>query len=171
MRKFIPFLISVILTGSLTLVAQETAQPEEPYFNTDAYIELLKLDIKAQKVVLITEGMELTKEESDKFWPVYKEYAQEVGDLFDDEMKLLKDYAENYETMREDVAKSLLEQALKNDTKRLKLKEKYVVKMGEVLPASKTARFYQLDNRINMLINLQIASQLPLIKYNKQTSD
>ena len=156
-------LISVILL-SIPVFSQESEEKEDvPRFNTEAYIELLKMDVKAKKMMLISEGLQLTQDEADKFWPVYKEYEDEVGGMFEKSLEVLQKYAKHYENMDEETVKELLNASLKLDQKEIKLRTKYTEKMLDILPAKKAAKFYQLDNRINMLINLQIASEVPVL--------
>ncbi len=155
-----------IITALLTLFvisAVSFAQNNESY-DISADIELLKTDLKAQKIILIREGMELNKEEGKKFWPIYNDYQEEAGKLIDLKVKLVKDYAEHYEQMSDKKAEDLLNEAINIDEKSAKLQRKYVKKLKKVLPMVKVVRFYQLDNRINMLLQLQTSANIPLIK-------
>ncbi|NIO06376.1 MAG: hypothetical protein GTN74_17750 [Proteobacteria bacterium] len=130
----------------------------------DAYIELLRSDVKTKKVAIITEVMHFTNEETNAFWPVYREYDLELSKIGDGRLQLIKDYAQNYETMTDEKAKELVDRALRLEAKRTKLKKKYFKKFDKVLPSKTAAKFFQLENQINLLIDLQIASELPLIK-------
>ncbi len=130
----------------------------------DAYIELLRSEVKTKKVAIITEVMHFTNEETNAFWPVYREYDLELSKIGDGRLQLIKDYAQNYETMTDEKAKELVDRALRLEAKRTKLKKKYFKKFDKVLPSKTAAKFFQLENQINLLIDLQIASELPLIK-------
>jgi len=130
----------------------------------EAYIELLRSDIKTKKVAIITEVMQFIDEEARAFWPVYREYDLELSKIGDARIELIKDYARNYETMTDEKAKELIQRALKLQERRTKLKKKYFKKFDKVLPSKPVAKFFQLENQINLLIDLQIASELPLIK-------
>lgn len=130
----------------------------------DAYIELLRSDVKAKKVAIVTEVMHFTDEEAKVFWPVYREYELELAKIGDARIELIKDYARNYETMTDEKAKELIQRALKLEERRTKLKKNYFKKFDKVLPSRAVAKFFQLENQINLLIDLQIASELPLIK-------
>ena len=130
----------------------------------EAYIELLRSDVKTKKVAIITEVMHFTNEEAKAFWSVYREYEFELSKIGDGRLELIKDYAQNYETMTDEKAKELIEKALKLEGKRTKLKRRYFRRFDRVLPSKTVAKFFQLENQINLLIDLQIASELPLIK-------
>src|SRR5437762_1469201 len=72
--------------------------------NMRAYTELLRSDLRAQKVAIITEVMQFTEAEDTKFWPVYREYEAELAKINDDRMALIKDYADNYAALTDVVA-------------------------------------------------------------------
>lgn len=130
----------------------------------EAYIELLRSDVKTQKVAIITEAMQFTNEEGNAFWPIYREYEVDFAKIGDARIVLIKDYAQNYETMTDEKAKELVQRGLKLEERRTKLKKKYFRKFDKVLSSKTVAKFFQLENQINLLIDLQIASELPLIK-------
>jgi hypothetical protein len=83
----------------------------------DAYIELLRSDVKTKKVAIITEVIQFTNEEAKVFWPVYREYDFELSKIGDGRLELIKDYAQNYETMTDEKARDLVERALKLEGK------------------------------------------------------
>jgi hypothetical protein len=130
----------------------------------EAYIELLRSDVKTKKVAIITKVMQFTDEEANAFWPVYRGYEFELAKIGDAKIELIKDYAQNYETMTDEKAEELVTGVFKLEEKRTKLKKKYFKKFDRVLPSTTVAKFFQLENQILLLIDLQIASQLPLIK-------
>ena len=162
-NRIITSILLVLFVLSALSFAQDGKKQESDYDLT-AEIELLKTDLKAQKIALFSNGMELTKAQGEKFWPVFNEYQEETGKLVDLKIKLYKEYAKSYEKMTDKKANKLLAEAMDIDKKTAKLKEKYIIKMKKILPAVEVVRFYQLDHRIKMLINLQISSVIPLIK-------
>jgi hypothetical protein len=133
-------------------------------YSQEAYIELLRSDVKAKKVAIITEVMQFTEDEAKAFWPVYREYELDLAKLGDARLALIKDYAENYESLTDEKAKDLVNEVFKFEGKRTKLKKKYFKKLDRVLPSKTVAKFFQLENQILLLIDLQIASNLPMIK-------
>jgi hypothetical protein len=130
----------------------------------DAYIELLRSDVRTGKVAIITEAMDFTREESSVFWPIQRSYEAELSKILDERLSLIKDYARNYFSVTDEKAEELVKKSLKLEGKRTKLKKKYFKKLKKVIPATKAARFLQLENQIQRMIDLQISSQLPLIK-------
>ncbi|MCK5086118.1 MAG: hypothetical protein KAQ90_01300 [Melioribacteraceae bacterium] len=130
---------------------------------TDSYIEILRSDFKAEKVAIITAVMEFTDTESEKFWPVYREYELKRAELGDQTLKLIKNYAENYETMSDEKAKELVNNSFDINEDKLDLKKKYFKKISKAVGIKKAAKFIQLDNQFDVLVDFQITSELPLL--------
>lgn len=132
-------------------------------FAQEKYIELLRQDIKKDKVEIITVVMDFTEEQVGIFWPIYREYDLELTKIGDERLALIKDYAEHYQTLTDEKAKELMEKVFQLQQKRVKLRRAYFKKMDKVLPSKVVAKFFQLEHQIILLLDLQIASELPLI--------
>ena len=102
--------------------------------------------------------------EAEAFWPVYREYRFEVGELQDRNTKLILDYAEVYQAMDAAAAKPLLKEWFSIRKDELKIKDKYRSKLEKVLPADKALRFFQIDNRLDLAAKMKLAEQLPLVE-------
>ncbi len=132
--------------------------------DVNAYIELLRADVKTQRIAIIKENMQFTEAESSAFWPVYKEYEYELDRINNERVELIKDYARNYFNLTDEKSEELIKKVFKWEEKRIKLKKKYFKKFKKALSSIIAAQFFQLERQISLLIDLQIASQLPLIK-------
>ncbi len=130
--------------------------------NLRAYVELLRSDLRAQKVAIITEVMEFTEAEDAKFWPVYREYETELAKINDERLALIKDYARTYETLTDATADRLALNALGLEARRQTLTAKYYERFKAVLPPKTAARFLQVEHQILLLLDLQIAASLPI---------
>jgi len=150
MKRSLIVLVLVLMAGA-SLHAQE------------AYLELLRSDLKTQKVAVITLNMELTDAQSQVFWPVYRKYDAELTALNDQAIALFKDYALNYEKMTDAKADSLTKQLFSFLEKRLKLQEKYYPEFAKALNPVLAAKFMQIERRITAVLDLQISSEIPLI--------
>jgi len=133
-------------------------------FAQNDYIELIRSDIQTEKKAIITENMMFSEEESTIFWPIYKDYQYEFSKIQDELMALIKDYASNYESMTDEVAKELWSRNLAIDTKKLALDKKYFKTMDKQLPTKTVVKFFQIENRLEKLLDLQLSSELPLIQ-------
>jgi hypothetical protein len=132
--------------------------------NLSAYAELLRSDIREQKVALISGMMQFSEADDQKFWPVYREYEGELSAINDERLALIKEYAQAYEQMTDAIANRLAHAALDLEARRNALKTKYYERLAAILPARTAARVLQVENQILLLLDLQIAASLPVIE-------
>ena len=107
--------------------------------------------------------MNLTADEATKFWPIYDQYAAEVAKIGDARVALIKDYAANYDTMTNDQANLFIQRAAAIDQQFTDARSKYVPLFEKAISAKKTALWYQVDRRLDLLINLQLAGNIPVV--------
>ena len=170
-----PRLTAVVMVVSIGLLAsnlassqssspqtQSSSQPSQS--PTDQDIELLRRDIRSQKKQIIAANMKLTDKEAEQFWPVYDQYTAELVKINDQKYAVIKQYAQNYDTLTDDQAVTLTRQALDVDGSVAQLRQKYIPLFRKVISGKKTATFFQLDRRLVMLIDLQLAAQIPLVE-------
>ena len=148
MKKFI---IAIFIIASSFTFAQQS------------YFELLRQDLGTKKVALITEVMQFTDQESEVFWPLYREFDFENAKIGDETLKLIKDYAAHYENITDEKAVELMNTSFNLRNKKLDLKRNYLKKFGKVIAPARAVKFMQVMNQIEMIIDIQIASQLPLV--------
>lgn len=154
MKKSV-FLLLVVLVAAVSLYSQESYQ--------ESYLELLKSDLRTQKVAIVTLNMALTDAQGQVFWPIYRKYDAELTTLNDLRIAVIKDYAENYDKMTDSKADALTKQVFSFMGQRLKLQEKYYQEFAKALDPVLAAKFMQIERQINALVDLQIASEIPLI--------
>ena len=129
----------------------------------DKLVELMRKDVLADKADIIAKTMEFDASQSAAFWPVYKQYEAETKALGDERLAVIQDLAEHFESLNDEKAKGLLARSIAIEEKRVALQKKYMDEMIKVLPAKVVARFFQVDSRLNNLINLGVSSQIPLV--------
>lgn len=149
--------VAAVLASPFSVWGQETS-------HIDAYIEVLRSDIRARKVAAITEVMQFTDKESTAFWPVYRKYELDANELNDERIALIRDFADNYHIMTDEKAEELIEQVFKWEEKRTELKKRYFGEFKKILATIRAARLIQVENTFNLLIDLQITSQVPLVE-------
>ena len=130
----------------------------------ESYLELMRSDLRTQKTAVITAVMNFSDAEGKTFWPIYREYELELGKLTDGQVDLLKAYAASYDKMDDAKAKDLATRWFKFQDDRMALRKKYFKKVESAMSASTAARFLQIENQIGLLIDLQIAQELPLLE-------
>jgi hypothetical protein len=151
-------------SGTETNPAPASTADKPDAGNLRAFVELARSDLKTQKALIIAENLPMTEEEAAEFWPLHREYEGELSKLNDQKLTLIIRYANNYQTMTDKEAVELANGSFDLEGKKTDLKRKYFKKFSKVVPAIKAARFFQLENQINMALDLQVAAALPLIK-------
>src|SRR6202451_1790794 len=129
---------------------------------TDEDIALLRQDLRAKKMQVIGQNMSLSETQAEKFWPIYNHYVKDLQQVNDQKYALLKQYAEMWSTMTDEDALIYVRNWLEVDGQAQALRLKYVPVVSQVLPGKKAATFFQLDRRLNMIVGLQLFSQIPL---------
>lgn len=161
-------LVSALL--ALTTIASAQQETKDPNVSAqqvlDDAVQLMRQDIRSQRKQLVAANMPLTDTEATKFWPVYDRYVAEITKIGDTRLALVKEYAQNYNTLTDPQADSLLKRALANDDAVTKLRQQWIPEFQKVISAKKTAMFMQIDRRIGMMLDLQLASEIPLVKPN-----
>jgi hypothetical protein len=138
---------------------------------TDQDIALLRQDIRAMKMRVIGENMSLTDAEAQKFWPIYKHYADDLHDVHNEKYALLKQYAETWSTMTDQDALIYVRRSMEVDKEAQELRLKYVPVVTEVLPGKKAATFFQLERKLCLMVDLQLFSQIPLAHEKESSSN
>ena len=145
----------VIMAWAVTATAED-----KPADNMQIVID----KVRADKKLLVAENIQLTETEAKDFWPVYEQYQQELFLIRVRTAKLIKDYGDAYEKMTDDTARELLDENLKIEKLTLKLRKAYLRKFREVLPEIKVARYYQIENKIQVAMMFELAANIPLMK-------
>jgi hypothetical protein len=143
------------------MFAQTSTVSATPITDTD--IQLLRSDVQADKNKIIADTMSFTEPESSAFWPVYRDYSRDQQAIGDERVQLIKDYAQQYDKLDDAKAKELSERLMNIDAKTVNLRRDYWPKFEKALGGRRAAKFYQVDNRLSMMINLQLAAAIPLV--------
>jgi len=161
-------LIHVIGKVATLVVLAVMFSSSAAYGQYERYMELLREDMKTEKVAVVTEALQMTDDQSSVFWPIYREYDLELSKLGDRRLAIIKSFAENYGTMTDETAKKIADDSFKLREDRLKLQKKYYKRAEKELGAVMAARWMQTERIIENLIDLQVADALPLIEKGTQ---
>jgi hypothetical protein len=168
MKWILAAALTTVLFHAPTVFAQDakskSAASDSQETNIRAYIELLRSDVKSEKTAILTETMQLTDDQAAKFWPIYRAYDLELQALNDQKLAGIQEYAKNYGELSDEKADELAKLALELENKRNDLKKKYYEKVREQLGGVVAARFLQVENQMLMIVDLQIASLLPIVE-------
>jgi hypothetical protein len=131
--------------------------------NLQEYIDLMRTNVRDQKAEIMGAVMQLTTDDAAKFWPIYSEYDAELTKVNNLRVQNIQDYAQSYTEMTDEKADELIQKALDYQKQRSELLAKYYGRMKQSLGAITAARFIQVEHQLLLIIDLQIASSLPIV--------
>jgi len=167
-----------VLTSGLSAQAKPAAKPAQPAAKPAAQpagqqpdmakakreMDSVRVVVRTNRKKVVAAGLDLTTEENQKFWPVYSEYRDSVAKVGDRLSALIMDYAKNYQTLTDEQAAKLVSDYQAIDQDRLNLRTTYMKKFGEFLPPKKLMRYFQIENKLDAIMNYDLAGEIPLPK-------
>jgi hypothetical protein len=161
-RRTIAALVLFAASGAAAYAQTQQSSEEAKSLNLSAYAELIRSDVRMQKVAIITEVMGFTEAEDKAFWPIYREYDAQMLKLGDERVALIAEYARNYATLTDAAAEKLAAKAIDLEARRQALKAKCYEDVKKALSPRTALRFLQVEHQLQLLIDLQIAAALPV---------
>jgi len=154
-----------VLMAAVMLATAVSAQSGSPTVDpaVDAYIDAIRADLRSDKIEVITTAMQFNEKDAAAFWPVYKTYEAEQAKLNDERIQVIKNYSDKWTTLTDAEAKELAEKSLDLESRRTAIRKKYFANFNKVLPGVIVAKFFQLEYRLDLLVDLKIASELPAL--------
>ena len=155
--------LGALLTPGFALAADKPVVNEK-FADLQPAIEMLRKDVGRDRREIVKANMLLTNSEAARFWPIYDEYRAEIHKVGDRRLKVITDYAANRDSMSEDEANKLAREWLDAEKERVNVKEDYLKKFQkEGLSARTTARFFQIDQKLDAAVDAALAARIPLI--------
>jgi hypothetical protein len=142
-----------------TKKAPATAQE----LNLQEYVKLLRQNVRSEKTQLMGAMMQLDPDEAAKFWPIYRDYDAELTKLNDLRVANIEEYSKSYDQMTDEKADQLVRTAIQYQQQRDELLGKYYGQLRDALGGITAARFLQVEHQLLLIIDLQIASRLPIV--------
>lgn len=143
----------------LALLAGFTAEAPA---QTATDIELTRAYIQKARQTIIAEDMKLTEEESLAFWPAYRDFRVDMARLGDRLVKVISEFVSTGASLNDEQANRLLDEYLDIKAKEVAVRQKHVKAFRKLLPASKVTRFFQLENKLDAVVNFELAQTVPL---------
>ena len=161
-RSFATRIIGAALVSMLFGYAPLGMAQDKPADN----MQILREKIKADKKLLVATNMELTEAEAKNFWPIYEDYQKDLQKINERLVQALQSYAADYKnkSMTDEKAKKLTDEYLSIEQAEVKLKSSSVPKLSKALPATKVARYLQIENKIRAVIKYDLAATVPLVQ-------
>jgi len=159
-RNMKAVLVFALAAAVAIFVVSPALSQDKPADNMQILLEKIRADEK----LLVAANMELTESEAKAFWPLYQKYQDELFLLRARTARLIKDYSEAYKDMKDEKAKALLDESITIESLGLKLRQAYLPKFRKALPEKKVARYYQIENKIQAMLNYELAKEIPLVE-------
>src|SRR6201984_658807 len=170
---FIPGLIAVVLSTGYRCFAQQLPSQaarelmvpsrvvvyDDSQATADQDLQMLRKDVRSQKKQIVAANMNFTDAEAEKFWPVYDRYATDLAKIYDTKMTLVQEYLGNYKTRPGDKAESYIRRRAAVEEQVMQLRLKYVPEFRKVLSGRQAALFFQIEWRLDFMLNLQLAQE------------
>jgi len=159
-------LCCVVATSTSVIYAQEATPAPKVSADkvADDTVQLMRQDIRSQRKKIVAANLPLTETEAVKFWPVYDRFVVDHSKIYDTRYALIKQYAQNYNSLTDEQASSLMKGWITTEQDMAQLRLKWMPEFEKVISPKKTAMFYQIDRRLGYMLELQLASQIPLVK-------
>ena len=155
--------LRVLTAALLCLPAALQAQVNPKFADLTDAIDEARTVLATDRKSVIMQGLSLTPEQSAKFWPLYDEYMAKMRKVSDRRVKVITDFAANYDNLTDKTAEGLVKEGLKYNQELNNLRKSYLGKFHKVLPWTEVARFYQIENRLDVITSFALAEQIPLV--------
>jgi hypothetical protein len=152
-----------ILTAVAALILCLSGLPALSQEKAADNMQIVLEKLKADKKLLVAQNMGLTESEAKAFWPVYESYQKDLMAIRARTGALIEDYAKNYNSMTPEAAKKLTDAFVSLKTDHAKLISSYVPRLRKVLPEVKVARYLQIENKLNAILDYELAGAVPLV--------
>ena len=156
-----------MMAASQTAGAQTAAAPaasdKDPHVISNQDLEMLRKDIRSQKKQLMAQNLTLSDTDATKFWPIYDQYTADLAKINDKKYSTIQEFADHFGSMTDAKATTLIQQWLEVDTAVTQLRAKYLPIVTKASGGRNGASWAQLDRRIQMMVDLQLASRTPLV--------
>lgn len=157
MKTLISLLL--LLTLPVPLLAQQDLTT-----NQQREIRMARKMINDQRNSTLAFNMSFTKEEKEKFWPLYREYREAMGEVEDARMTVIFEYSNHVDNMTQSRAKNLLDRYFTAEKSAIKTKEKYIRRFRRILPETKVFRLMQVESRLDIMVQAKTSEGIPLMK-------
>ena len=129
------------------------------------YFQVLRSDFNQTKIRTLNQVMKLTPEQAEKFWPIYRHYEQELAQVGDRKLALIREFFAHRQkgTLDDANSRDIATRWLQTGQDRLDLWKKYYEKISQAVSPIQAGQFLQAENQMALFIDMSIASEMPLV--------
>jgi hypothetical protein len=152
----------VVASAQAQAPAQQASTTKAPAPTVDDVLKTLREDLQSSRADIMAKNLTLTAEQAAKFWPVFNAYQKEQNVIMDAQLKGIQKYVESSETLDDATALSLMKAHMERDAKMNALRQKWLGEFQKVLPTKLAVRAMQIDRRLSLAAQMEVASRIPL---------
>jgi malate synthase len=152
--------IVLVLTGLACLITC----PGWAQTSNDKYIDLIRKDLRKEKQSIVDQAMALDAAKKSQFWAIYADYQTALDAIWDQRIVNITKYADNIDKMTDEIADQLAVKMMDLEGQRAALRNKYYKLYKEKMGTRTAARFLQVESSLASLIDLQLASEIPILQ-------
>ena len=157
-------IVWVGVVGALMLIQPGIVFGQDPFMGNEAFLELLRSDVSKETTAIITNNMQFSADEAAAFWPLYKNYTDQLDKLADRRIELISRYAKSLDSMTDEDADEMAEEWLELQENRTRLLGDLYRSVSTALSPARAFKIVQLEHRFNLVIDMQIANELPMME-------
>ena len=171
MRKPLHAVVAILVVSMSALawaavqqtVATPASQALPSQASIDEVLKAMRADMQTSRADIMAKNVTLTTAQAAKFWPMFETYQKEQNVIMDEQFKGIQKFIETYNTLDDAGAMSLLNAHFDQDTRTIALRQRYLKEFQAVLPAKLALRVMQIDYRLSLVTQLEVASRIPLV--------
>ena len=164
--KSMRVIVTMALLAAIPVAALAQTQPQQK--PTEAQIReaaaLTRAQLQSDRQAVVAANLPLTGEQAAAFWPVYREYRNTLAAAGDRLTNMILGYSKNYETLTDQQATQMLDEYLAIKQQEIKIRTDWAPKFRQVLPSKLVTRFYQIENKLDTIVMLDMVTGIPLVK-------
>jgi len=156
---------AVVIAGGALAASSRQARPVSlEGLNVEDVVKVLRADLQSSRAVIIAKNITLTSEQAAKFWPVFEKYQKEQAGIMEEQLKGIHQYVDTFESLDDAGAIALMKAHLDRDQRMVALRQKWLGEFRKVVPAKLAVRVLQIDRRLSLAYQLEIAAQIPIVE-------
>ncbi len=155
-RKFAFFTVALAILTMPSIIGAQTQTPVDVSAKGGT-----AQNAQPDRAAIISYTMDFSPKDATAFWPIYQEYERERSALYDRRIVVLKEYEEKYLSMSDDDAKAMANRMFEYDSQAMEVNRKYFKKFSKVLPTYTVVKFFQVEHRIDLMMEAKATPPLP----------
>jgi Spy/CpxP family protein refolding chaperone len=167
MHRILPSLMAfcfVAASAQAQSSAQQASATTASAPSADEVLKKFRSDMQSSRADIMAKNLTLSAEQAAKFWPVFDKYQKEQNAIMDAHLKAITKYVEGSKTLDDAAALGFINAHLDRDAKMTALRKQWLGEFQKVLPTKLAVRAMQIDRRLSLTAQMDIASQLPLVQ-------